>query len=118
MASIDDPVTAIARILRIEAAAVARLADDAAEQGDALRRACALVIDRCGDSKPGRLVVSGVGKAGLIGRKVCATFASTGTPSLFLHPTEARHGDFGMVQATDVMLILSNSGSSEEILDH
>ena len=116
MASIDDPVTAIARILRIEAEAVARLADDAAEQGNALRHACALVIDRCGDGKPGRLVVSGVGKAGLIGRKICATFASTGTPSLFLHPTEARHGDFGMVQATDVMLILSNSGSSEEIL--
>jgi arabinose-5-phosphate isomerase len=61
-------------------------------------------------------VVTGVGKAGHVGRKLAATFASTGTPSFFLHPAEARHGDLGMVQATDVVLALSNSGSSEELV--
>jgi arabinose-5-phosphate isomerase len=116
MAATTDPVTAIARILRIEGEAVTRLAESAADQAEALRRACALLLERCGDGRPGRLVVTGVGKAGLIGRKVAATFASTGTPSLFLHPAEARHGDLGMVQAADVVLAFSNSGSSEEIV--
>lgn len=116
MASAEDPVSAITRILRLEAEAVARLAADTAEQAAALRAACALIGERCGDGKPGRLVVTGVGKAGLIGRKIAATFASTGTPSLFLHPAEARHGDLGMVQAGDVVLAFSNSGASDEVL--
>lgn len=116
MATANDPVTAIVRILRHEAAAVASLAEDAIAQGDALRRACALLLERCGDGKAGRLVVTGVGKAGLIGRKLAATFASTGTPSLFLHPAEARHGDLGMVQTADLVLALSHSGASDEVL--
>ncbi len=64
----------------------------------------------------GSLIVSGMGKAGLIGRKLMATFASTGTPSHFLHPAEAVHGDLGRLREGDVVLILSQSGETEEIL--
>ncbi len=112
----SDAVSSIRHILATEAAAVGRLAETCSEQGEALEEACALIRTRCGDGRPGRLVVTGVGKAGLIGRKLAATFASTGTPALFLHPAEARHGDLGMVQETDVVLALSNSGSSEELV--
>jgi len=63
----------------------------------------------------GRLVVTGMGKSGAIGRKIAGTFCSTGTPSLFLHPAEGIHGDLGMVTGADVVLALSNSGESEEI---
>ncbi|QOP40355.1 KpsF/GutQ family sugar-phosphate isomerase [Sulfurimonas marina] len=63
----------------------------------------------------GKLIVSGVGKSGLIGAKMAATFASTGTPSFFLHPTEALHGDLGMIGAGDVVLAISYSGESEEL---
>ncbi|MCC8190782.1 MAG: KpsF/GutQ family sugar-phosphate isomerase [Planctomycetes bacterium] len=63
----------------------------------------------------GRVIVSGMGKAGLIGQKIAATFASTGTPSFFLHPAEALHGDLGMIRPEDVCLFISNSGESEEI---
>jgi len=63
-----------------------------------------------------RVIVTGMGKSGLIGRKISATLASTGTPSLSLHPAEAFHGDLGMVQPSDVVLALSNSGETEEIV--
>jgi len=63
----------------------------------------------------GRVVVSGVGKSGIIARKIAATMASTGTPALFLHPAEALHGDIGMVTGDDVILALSKSGESEEV---
>ena len=64
----------------------------------------------------GHVVVSGMGKSGIIGRKIAATLASTGTPSLFLHPAEAIHGDLGMVRQGDVVLAISNSGDTEEIM--
>ncbi|WP_201536408.1 KpsF/GutQ family sugar-phosphate isomerase [Psychrobacter ciconiae] len=63
----------------------------------------------------GRVVVTGMGKSGLIGRKIAATFASTGTPSFFMHPGEAGHGDLGMLVQGDVLLAISNSGESDEI---
>lgn len=63
----------------------------------------------------GKLIVTGVGKSGLIGAKMAATFASTGTPSFFLHPTEATHGDLGMISKEDVVLAISYSGESEEL---
>jgi len=63
----------------------------------------------------GKLIVTGVGKSGLIGAKMAATFASTGTPSFFLHPTEAMHGDLGMISENDVLLAISYSGESEEL---
>ena len=65
----------------------------------------------------GRLVVTGMGKSGAVGRKIAGTFSSTGTPALFLHPAEGIHGDLGMVTGQDVVLALSNSGESEEIVD-
>jgi arabinose-5-phosphate isomerase len=63
----------------------------------------------------GRVIVSGIGKSGLIGRKIVATFNSTGTPALFLHPVEAMHGDLGMVTQNDILLAISNSGETEEL---
>lgn len=67
-------------------------------------------------STSGRVVVTGIGKAGIIGQKIAATFASTGTPALFMHPAEAVHGDLGMVTAQDVVIAISNSGETEELL--
>lgn len=64
----------------------------------------------------GRVIVSGMGKSGLVGQKIAATLASTGCPSFFMHPAEALHGDLGMVTAQDTVLLLSNSGESEEVL--
>lgn len=106
----------VTTVLTTEAAAIARLAEGAASQQAALEAACTLIRTRCGNGQPGRLVVTGIGKAGHIARKLAATFASTGTPSFFMHPAEGRHGDLGMVQPHDVVLALSNSGSSEEVL--
>ena len=64
----------------------------------------------------GRLIVSGMGKSGHIGKKIAATFASTGTPAFFVHPAEAFHGDLGMIQPSDLVLLLSNSGETDEVL--
>ena len=64
----------------------------------------------------GRIVVTGIGKSGLIGRKISATLASTGTPSFFLHPSEGLHGDVGMVTGEDIVLAISNSGGTAELL--
>jgi arabinose-5-phosphate isomerase len=76
----------------------------------AIEQAIGLIIQRTG-----RLVVAGIGKSGLIGAKLAATFASTGTPSFFLHAAEAAHGDLGMVETGDVVLAISNSGNSREL---
>mgnify|MGYP003174012309 FL=1 len=65
---------------------------------------------------PGRVVITGMGKSGIIGRKMAATFASTGTPSFYLHPAEGIHGDLGMVTESDVVIALSNSGETGEVL--
>jgi len=64
----------------------------------------------------GKLIVSGMGKSGIIGKKIAATLASTGTPSFFLHPGEAYHGDLGMIEENDIVLLISNSGETDEIL--
>jgi len=64
----------------------------------------------------GKLIVSGMGKSGIIGKKIAATLASTGTPSFFLHPGEAYHGDLGMIEKDDVVLLISNSGETDEVL--
>ena len=63
----------------------------------------------------GRVIVTGIGKSGIVGRKIVATLNSTGTKALFLHPVEAIHGDLGMVSADDIVLALSNSGETEEL---
>ena len=64
----------------------------------------------------GKLIITGMGKSGIIGRKMAATFSSTGTPSFFVHPGEAYHGDLGMIQKHDVVLAISNSGETDELL--
>ena len=96
------------RVLRIEADAVAALA---ARVGEDFERAVEIILAR-----RGRVIVTGVGKSGHIGRKMAATLASTGTPAYFVHAAEAAHGDLGMITPEDVVIALSNSGSSEELL--
>ena len=92
----------------IEAAAVLEMAS---RIGDEFVQTIELMI-----ACRGRIVVMGMGKSGHIGRKIAATLSSTGTPSMFVHPAEASHGDLGMIQATDVVLAISNSGESEELM--
>lgn len=95
-------------VLRVEAEAIHSLVG---RINDAFGLAAGEVL-RCA----GRVVVTGMGKAGLIGQKISATLASTGTPSLFLHPAEALHGDVGRVVADDLLIALSNSGETDEVL--
>ena len=78
------------------------------------RRACELVSETAASGR--RVIVLGVGKSGLIARKIVATMCSTGTPAHFLHPVEALHGDLGMVAASDLLVVLSASGETEEVL--
>jgi len=98
------------RVLRSEAEAIERI-----ELGDTFDAAVELVFSRTAPHS-GSLVVSGLGKSGLIGQKLSATFASTGTPSHFLHPSEAMHGDLGRIRRDDVVLLLSRGGSTEEVV--
>ncbi len=94
-------------VIEIEANAVLALVD---QLDDQIVMAANTILQATG-----RVVVSGMGKSGHIARKVAATLASTGTPALFVHPGEARHGDLGMIQADDVVLAFSNSGETEEL---
>jgi len=99
-------------VVRIEAEALRALADRlAGPMGEDFRRAVELMFG-C----QGRVVVTGMGKSGIIARKIAATLSSTGTPALYLHPVEALHGDLGMIVRGDVVLALSASGETEEIL--
>jgi len=104
-----DPSIARGRqVLETEAGAVAALAS---RLGDEFARACGLLL-----ACKGRVVVTGMGKSGHVGGKIAATLASTGSPSFFLHPAEASHGDIGMITAGDVVIALSNSGETGELL--
>lgn len=106
-----DPNSILARgkrVLAIEIAAVAALQD---RLGEAFVKACDL-LRHC----KGRVVVTGMGKSGHVGAKMAATLASTGTPSFFLHPAEASHGDIGMITADDVVIAISNSGETAELV--
>src|ERR1700694_1664001 len=99
-------------VVRIEAEALRALADRLAGPMSAeFERALELMF-----SCKGRVVVTGMGKSGLIARKIAATWSSTGSPALYLHPVEAVHGDLGMIVRGDVVLALSASGETEEIL--
>src|SRR5271170_6024305 len=99
-------------VVRIEAEALRALADRLAGSMAAdFDRALELLL-RC----QGRVVLTGMGKSGLIARKIAATLSSTGSPALYLHPVDALHGDLGMVVRGDVVLALSASGETEEIL--
>ncbi len=104
----SDALAHARRVLREEADALRALADrldDAFGRAAALLRACS-----------GRVVVTGMGKSGAVARKIAGTLSSTGTPALFLHPGEALHGDLGMVTSDDVVLALSYSGETDELL--
>ena len=96
------------RVLRIEAAAI----EDLMKRLDASFERAVELLFAC----TGRVAVTGMGKSGLIGRKIAATFSSTGTPSFFLHAAEALHGDLGMLAAGDVVLALSYGGETEELV--
>ena len=102
-------LAAAVRVLRLEAAAIDAL-------GRALDGVFVAAVDRLLQVR-GRVVVTGMGKSGHIARKIAATFASTGTPALFVHPAEASHGDLGMITREDAVLALSNSGETNELAD-
>ena len=104
----SDHLSFARQVLRIEGEAILRLE---ARLGDEINRAVSLIV-----ACSGRVVVTGMGKAGLVGRKISATLASTGVPSFFLHPAEAAHGDLGQVVDGDLILALSNSGRTAELL--
>src|SRR4030095_13362403 len=93
------------RVLRIEAEAITGLID----RIDRRFEQAIETLDAC----RGRVVVTGMGKSGIICRKIAATFASTGMPSLFLHPAEANHGDLGMIVKGEIVLAVSTSGADE-----
>lgn len=96
-------------VLMLEARALTQLADE-------LPADFADVVTRILDMR-GRLIVSGIGKSGHIGRKICATLASTGTPAYFVHAAEASHGDLGMITTDDICILISNSGETAELVE-
>lgn len=108
-----EAIASAIRTIEIESAGLAML-------GGALRGALGAALARAVETiaaAPGRVIVSGMGKSGHVGRKVAATFASTGTPAFFVHPAEASHGDLGMITSDDVILALSWSGETAELGD-
>ncbi len=96
------------QVLKTEAEAVFALMQ---KLGSDFEKAVQIIFD-----SSGRVIVTGMGKSGLVGKKIAATLASTGTPSFFMHPAEASHGDLGMVTADDVIIAISNSGETDEII--
>lgn len=106
-ATADDVLAEARRVLRLEARAIEAVAE---RLGDGFVAAVEAIL-----GSGGRVIVAGVGKSGIIARKIAATLTSTGTPATFLHPVEALHGDLGIVAAGDVAILLSKSGESEEL---
>jgi arabinose-5-phosphate isomerase len=105
----SDSILAVAkRVLKVEAEAVLSLMDKLTNDFEKVVE----IIYGC----KGRVIVTGIGKSGLVGKKIAATLASTGTPAFFMHPAEASHGDLGMVTSNDVVIAISNSGETEEII--
>jgi arabinose-5-phosphate isomerase len=104
-----DAIAVARRVLSVEAKALGLL-------GESLDDAFAKAVDVCGRLE-GRIVCTGVGKSGHVARKIAATLASTGQPALFIHATEASHGDLGMIGAADAVLALSKSGETRELAD-
>jgi arabinose-5-phosphate isomerase len=104
----DEIIERGRRVVRLEREA---LAETETRVGETFARAVELIA-----AGKGRVIVAGVGKSGLIGRKIAATMTSTGTPATFLHPTEGVHGDLGIVSSSDVAILISKSGETEELL--
>lgn len=101
----------IREVLRKEAEAIQNI-----PVNDAFEKAISIIEERVHSLK-GKLVASGMGKAGQIALNIATTFSSTGTPAVFLHPSDAQHGDLGVIQPNDVLLLISNSGKTREILE-
>lgn len=101
----------ISQLLKQEADAVLHI-----PVNESFNAAIDLIVEKV-HAHHGKLVTSGMGKAGQIALNIATTFSSTGTPAVFLHPSEAQHGDLGVLQANDVMLFISNSGKTREILE-
>ena len=105
----NEKICALGRaVIQTEADTIARLAQRIDHK---FAQACHLLL-----ACEGRIIVMGMGKSGHIGKKIAATFASTGSPAFFVHPGEAKHGDFGMITRNDLILAISNSGETEELL--
>lgn len=101
----------ILKVLRAESQAILNI-----PVSDSFEKALDLIYESV-HLKEGKLIVSGMGKAGQISINIATTFSSTGTPAIFLHPADAQHGDLGVIQKNDVMLLISNSGKTREILE-
>src|SRR5215470_1506823 len=106
----QDHLSEIQQLLRIESEAIAQTATRL--DGNQVRQ----VVELLANCK-GKVVILGVGKSGIIGQKIAATMTSTGTAALYLHPSDALHGGLGIVQADDVVVVLSNSGETSEIVE-
>lgn len=106
-----DVTRLMSEILEKEARAILNI-----PVGDNYSEAVDLIVEHV-NRRGGKLITSGMGKAGQIAMNIATTFCSTGTPSVFLHPSEAQHGDLGIIQKNDVMLLLSNSGKTREIVE-
>ena len=104
-------IDSIKQLLQQEAQAVLNI-----PVTDAYEKAVQLIVEQI-HQKKGKLVTSGMGKAGQIAMNIATTFCSTGIPAVFLHPSEAQHGDLGVLQENDIMLVISNSGKTREILE-
>ena len=104
-------ISSINELLKREAQAVLNI-----PVTDAYEKAVALIVEQVHEKK-GKLVTSGMGKAGQIAMNIATTFCSTGIPAVFLHPSEAQHGDLGILQENDLMLLISNSGKTREIVE-
>ncbi|MCL5278077.1 MAG: KpsF/GutQ family sugar-phosphate isomerase [Deltaproteobacteria bacterium] len=103
-----DVIKEAKKVLRIESVAIDRLTDR-------IGRECVEAVDVILDTR-GKVVVTGIGKSGLVGQKIASTMASTGTPAYYLHPSEGAHGDLGILGKEDIVIAISNSGESEEVL--
>src|SRR3990172_7485087 len=104
----DNILDIAKRVLKIEADAILALTE---RLNSNFEKAVEIIY-----RSKGRVVVTGMGKSGLVGKKIAATLASTGTPAFFLHPAEASHGDLGMVTGEDVVVAISNSGETGELI--
>jgi arabinose-5-phosphate isomerase len=104
----SEIIAAARRAIQVEAQAVKALENNLDDSFDTLVRE----ISSCG----GKVIVTGMGKSGIIGKKISATLSSTGSPSFFMHPAEAFHGNLGMVESSDIVLAISNSGETDEVL--
>ena len=111
MSNVEDSeyILRAKRVLEIEASGLAALN---ASLGDSFINAINIL-----ESISGRIVISGMGKSGHVGKKIAATLSSTGTPAIFVHPAEASHGDLGMIDESDAVIVISNSGQTPEMTD-